>query len=78
VSPCPEVTNEVSPDAARARALEAAKRSGDVIDLVAWAYSVHFSAQRKQLYGMRWVPSLDRWVITRHKLDTKRLADQND
>jgi hypothetical protein len=33
------VTNEVSPDAARARALEAAKRSGDVIDLVAWAYS---------------------------------------
>ena len=27
--------------------------------------------------GIRWVPSLDRRVITRHKLNTKRLTDQN-
>jgi hypothetical protein len=25
--------------------------------------------------GIRWVLSVDRWVITRHKLDTKRLTD---
>jgi hypothetical protein len=27
--------------------------------------------------GIRWVPSVDGWVVTRHKLDTKRLTDQN-
>jgi hypothetical protein len=27
--------------------------------------------------GRRWIPSVDRWVITRHKLDTKSLTDQN-
>ena len=27
--------------------------------------------------GIRWVLSVDTWVITRHKLDTKRLSDQN-
>ena len=27
--------------------------------------------------GIRWVPSGDRWAITRHKLNTKRLIDQN-
>ena len=26
--------------------------------------------------GIRWVPSADRWVITRHKLKTKRFTDQ--
>jgi hypothetical protein len=27
--------------------------------------------------GIRWVPSVDRWVITRYKVDTKRLTEQN-
>jgi len=26
---------------------------------------------------MRWIPSVDGWVITRDRLDTKRLTDQN-
>jgi hypothetical protein len=38
---------------------------------------VHFSAQRKHICVTRWVPSVDRWVMTRHKLDAKRLTDQN-
>jgi len=38
---------------------------------------VHFSAQRKHFSWTRWVLSADMWVITRHKLDTQRLVDQN-
>jgi len=29
------------------------------------------------LGGIRWVPSVDIWVLTRHKLDTKWLTYQN-
>ena len=27
--------------------------------------------------GIRSVPSVERWVIARHEMDTKRLTDQN-
>ena len=37
---------------------------------------VHFSAELSTFCGTRWVP-VDVWVITRHKLDTQRLTDQN-
>ena len=36
-------------------------------------YQLHTS----NFSGTLWVPSVYRWVITRHKLDTKRLTDQN-
>jgi hypothetical protein len=28
-------------------------------------------------WGLQWVRLVDRWVTTRHKLDTKLLTDQN-
>jgi hypothetical protein len=37
---------------------------------------VQFSAQRKHSCGIRCVGLVDIWVITRHKLDTKRLTVQ--
>ena len=33
-----------------------------------------WGAFRKMGCGMRWVPSIERWVITRHKHDTERFA----
>jgi len=41
---------------------------------------VHLAAQRsstKHFCGTRWAPTVDVWVITRHKLDTQLLTEQN-
>jgi hypothetical protein len=37
---------------------------------------LHFSAQRQHFLWDTWLPPVDIWVITGHKLHTKRLGSQ--
>ena len=55
-------------------------RAGMLASRVPSGRGLHSSTSRlnaSNLCGLRWVPSLDRQVMTRHKLNTKRLTDQN-
>jgi len=50
---------------------------GGGMESSAGAYTRPLFDSTKHFCGIRWLPSLDRRVITRHKLNTKWLTDLN-